>query len=326
MLKEGIVIVLGSGTAQAGMETAIEVLNCGGCALDAVEAGIRLVEVAPDVHSVGLDAWPNLLGEPELDASIMDGRTLDAGAVGALQDHPHPISVARQVMEELPHVMLVGKGAARFAREISARCIGSTACEQKQSIQMSTQVREGWAQWVRERTSPAEWANWPAAQLAEWAKLAADPETHGTVCLLARDAQGNIASGVSTSGWAFKYPGRLGDSPVIGAGNYADNRHGAAACTGFGEMAIRAGTARSVLLYCRMGIEIDKAVRDAAADLHELAWFYKGRVTIYAFDRQERHSVVTYSRAEDGAAYWLWQSGMDAPEQREGATLTETDF
>jgi L-asparaginase len=294
--------------------------------LDAVEAGICLVEIAPDVHSVGLDAWPNLLGEPELDASIMDGRTLGAGAVGALRDHPHPISVARQVMEELPHVMLVGNGAARFARETSARRDERTVCEQKQFIQMSNHVREGWAEWVRERTSPAEWANWPAAQLAEWAKLAADPETHGTVCLLARDAQGNIASAVSTSGWAFKYPGRLGDSPIVGAGNYADNRLGAAACTGFGEMAIRACTARSVLLYHKMGIEIYKAVRDAAADLHELTWFYKGRVTIYAFDQQERHSVMTYSRAGGGAAYWLWQNGMDAAEQREGVTLTETDF
>jgi beta-aspartyl-peptidase (threonine type) len=320
------VIVLGSVTAQAGMETAVEVLRSGGCALDAVEAGIRLVEIAPDVHSVGLDAWPNLLGEPELDASIMDGQTLGAGAVGALQDHPHPISVARQVMEELPHVMLVGKGAARFARETSAKRVGSTACGRTQFIPMSAEVREGWAQWVRERTSPAEWVNWPTEQLAEWAKLAVDPETHGTVCLLARDAQGNIASGVSTSGWAFKYPGRLGDSPIIGAGNYADNRRGAAACTGFGEMAIRACTARSVLLYRKMGMAIDKAVRAAAADLHELTWFYKGRVTIYAFDQQERHSVMTYSRTGDGAAYWLWQNGMDVAGQREGVTLTETDF
>ena len=87
-------IVLGSSTAKSGMQAAVDIIRDGGCALDAVEAGLRMVEVAPDVHSVGQDAWPNLLGEHELDASIMDGRTLDAGAVGALHGFVHPISVA----------------------------------------------------------------------------------------------------------------------------------------------------------------------------------------------------------------------------------------
>jgi hypothetical protein len=91
-------------------------------------------------------------------------------------------------------------------------------------------------------------------------------------------------------------------------------------------MAIRACTARSVLLYHKTGMQIDKAVRAAAADLHELTWFYKGRVTIYAFDQQERHSVITYSRVGGSAEYWLWQNGMDAAEQRECVTLTETDL
>ena len=310
-------IVLGSVTAEAGMEKAAQVLRAGGSALDAVEAGIRLVETAPKVHSVGLDAWPNLLGESELDASIMDGRTLGAGSVGALRGFRHPITVARQVMKELPHVMLVGEGASRFAREVNAEPAGDNEQE------ISTEVREGWAEWLRERTSPEEWANWPAERLAPWARLTADPETaHGTVCLLARDAQGDIASGVSTSGWAWKYPGRLGDSPIIGAGNYADNRYGAAACTGFGEMAIRASTARCVLLYCKMGLSLDEAVRAAAADLHEATWFYKGRVTIYAFDRQEQHCVMTYSRVEGSAAYWIWQEGMEVAVKQEGLVLT----
>lgn len=314
-------IVLGSATAEVGMEAAARMLRLGGSAMDAVEAGIRLVETAPEVHSVGLDAWPNLLGESELDASIMDGRTLGAGAVGALRGYRHPITVARRVMEALPHVMLVGEGAARFARESNAERAGS------QEEEMSAEVREGWARWLCERTSPEEWANWPAEQLAPWARLTADPETaHGTVCLLARDAQGDIASGVSTSGWAWKYPGRLGDSPIIGAGNYADNRYGAAACTGFGEMAIRTSTARCTLLYLKMGLSLEEAVRAAAADLDEATWFYKGRVTIYAFDRREQHCVVTYSRVEGGASYWVWQDGMDAAIEREGVVMGRTDF
>jgi beta-aspartyl-peptidase (threonine type) len=241
--------------------------------------------------------------------------------VGALQGFRHPISVARCVMEELPHVMLVGEGAAQFADEVGAERAAADRPEQ------SSEVREGWASWLRDRMSPTEWARWPAEQLAPWARLTADPETaHGTVCVLARDAHGDIAVGVSTSGWAWKYPGRLGDSPIIGAGNYADNRYGGAACTGFGEMSIRAGTARSVILYQKMGLSLDDAVRAAAADLHQATWFYKGRVTIYALDRDEQHSIVTYSGVGKTPTYWLWCDGMAVAEMREGTILTGTDF
>ena len=130
-------IVLGSRTATAGMDAAVSILKAGGHALDAVEAGIRLVETAPDVHSVGQDAWPNLLGQSELDASLMDGRTLASGAVGALQGYTHPISVARRVMEQLPHVMLVGEGAARFASEVDAERVSDAPGESQ-----SAEVRE----------------------------------------------------------------------------------------------------------------------------------------------------------------------------------------
>jgi beta-aspartyl-peptidase (threonine type) len=310
------VIILASGSAEPGIEAALNVLQRGGSALDAVEAGIRLVEIAPGEHSVGQDAWPNLLGQSELDASIMDGQTLNAGAVGALRGFVHPISVARRVMEELPHVLLVGEGAARFAAEIGAQRGDLT----------SEQVREEWANWLKDQMSPQEWAGWPADRLAPWARLTADPETaHGTVCLLARDRGENIAAGVSTSGWAWKYPGRLGDSPIVGAGNYGDNRHGAAACTGFGEMAIRAGTARSVVLYLKMGLSIQEAVYAAAEDLHAVTWSYKGVVTIYAFDRDERHHVLSYSRVDGEHAYWIWKDGMAAPEKRTSINLDGTD-
>jgi L-asparaginase len=293
------------------MDAAAQILLSGGRALDAIEAGIRLVETAPEVHSVGLDAWPNLLGQSELDASIMDGRTLAAGAVGALRGFIHPIGVARRVMEQLPHVMLVGEGAARFAREVAAE----TPADSPEG-DLSAEVRAGWEEWLRERMSPQQWAAWPAERLAPWARLSADPETaHGTVCMLARDAGGDIASGVSTSGWAWKYPGRLGDSPIIGAGNYADNRFGAAACTGFGEMAIRTSAARSVLLYLKTGMSIEQATHAAAADLHEVTWFYKGRVTIYAFDQAERYRVLSYTRVGGESSYWLWTDKMERPEQ-----------
>jgi L-asparaginase len=172
--------------------------------------------------------------------------------------------------------------------------------------------------------STQEWDAWPARNLARWARLTADPETaHGTVCLMVRDGFGNIASGVSTSGWAWKYPGRVGDSPVIGAGNYADNRYGAVSCTGFGEMAIRAGTARSTVLYAKMGLSIAGAVRSAIEDLDAATWFYKGGVTIYAFDRHEEHHVARYSRtAGADCLYQFWSNGMAAPEQRQGIVIS----
>ena len=305
-------IVLGSDTAKAGIGAAVNLLKQGSSALDAIEAGLCLVETAPKVHSVGQDAWPNLLGQAELDASIMDGKTLHAGAVGALKGFIHPISVARQVMERLPHVMLVGEGAARFADEVGA----------ERGDLMSEGVRRGWATWLQERMSPQEWENWPPRKLAPWARLTADPEkAHGTVCLMACDQRGNIACGVSTSGWAWKYPSRLGDSPIIGAGNYADNRYGAAACTGFGEMTIRSGTAHSIVLYLKMGLSLEQAVRAAVQDLAAARWFYKGVVTMYAIDRDQGHHVITYSRAEGKCTYRIWQEGMSEPELRQGITI-----
>src|SRR3712207_2789902 len=111
-------IVVASTNGVVGIGAAIEILRAGGPALDAVEAATRLVEANPDDHTVGYGGYPNLLGQVELDASIMDGRTLAAGTVGALKGFRHPITVARRVLEELPHVLLVGEGAAQFAREI----------------------------------------------------------------------------------------------------------------------------------------------------------------------------------------------------------------
>src|SRR5574342_747043 len=111
-------LVIASSNGTVGIVEAMRVLRHGGSAVDAVEAGVRLVESNADDHTVGFGGLPNLLGEVELDASVMDGRTLQAGAVGAVKHYEHPISLARKVMEELPHVMLVGGGAERFAQEV----------------------------------------------------------------------------------------------------------------------------------------------------------------------------------------------------------------
>ena len=218
------------------------ILSAGGGTLDAVEAAIRLVEGNPDDHTVGYGGYPNIDGDVELDASIMDGTTREAGAVGALRDYRAAITVARAVMERTAHVLVVGAGAVRLASEIGLH-------PESLLTEHSEQV---WREGLHQR-------------------LAADPEhAPGTVNVLALDDQGNIASGVSTSGWAWKYSGRLGDSPIIGAGSYADSRWGAAGCTGWGELAIRAGTARMIVAAMEHGRTGEDAAGRALEDLLSL--------------------------------------------------------
>jgi beta-aspartyl-peptidase (threonine type) len=133
------------------------------------------------------------------------------------------------------------------------------------------------------------------------------------VNFIAQDAQGNICAGASTSGWPWKYPGRLGDTPVVGAGVYADNRYGAAACTGMGEMAIRACTAHSVVLYLKMGSSLAEAGRQAMADLNDLGGRYLASMNFIALDR-EGH-CASFSSAED-KTYICMTDDMDEPEER----------
>jgi L-asparaginase len=194
---ERIVIVLANSVSGVGMPAAVAALRAGLPALDSVEAGIRPVEADPTIDSVGVGGWPNLLGQVELDASIMDGRTLHTGAVAALQGFHHPISVARQVMARLPHVLLADQGAARFAAEIGAEA-GEILTEE---------ARSRWEAWLMDHVPADTRARWPAVPLAEWARLTADPETAGgTTTFLVRDAAGDLAIGVSTCGWAFNPP------------------------------------------------------------------------------------------------------------------------
>ncbi|MFP6699905.1 MAG: N(4)-(beta-N-acetylglucosaminyl)-L-asparaginase [Alphaproteobacteria bacterium] len=286
-----------------GVGTAARMLAAGSGGLDAIETGIRLVEADTTIRSVGRGGWPNLLGEVELDAAMIDGNSFRSGAVGALKGYLHPISVARAVMERLPHEMLVGEGAARFANEIGAETANNL-------IPDSERV---WRQWFEETLSPAERARWPDVDLTALCQQAIDPEKGmDTTVFLSLDAQSEIMAGVSTSGWAWKYPGRLGDSPIIGAGCYADTRYGAAACTGTGEMAIRAGTSRAIVLYMKMGLSLAAAVDEAIDDLRRLRGGLIQRLTLHAIDCDGDHRVVTVN-AEGQPSYWLWREGDEAP-------------
>jgi beta-aspartyl-peptidase (threonine type) len=287
-------IIAGTHNARAFLDTGWRILRDGGSALDAVEAVTREVEADLAEHSVGIGGYPNLAGEVELDASIMDGRTRACGAVAALRRYGHPVSVARRVMERLPHVLLVGAGAGDFAREMGF------AEEELLTPEAAAAWRERLAAVVPEPEIPALLAR---ERMAGHALLLEDASrAAGTVDVIAVDARADFASAVSTSGWAWKYPGRVGDSPIAGAGNYCDNRFGAAACVGHGELAIRASTARAIVLQMEAGRGLEEACAWALRDLPRSGRLANSMVTVLAVDHAERAWCASTSERARPAA------------------------
>ena len=277
-------IIIASHNGAFALPEAMELLQSGGSAVDAVVLGCSLVEANPEDHTVGYSGLPNLLGEVELDASVMDGRGLRAGSIGALKGYQDAAKLAQHVMESLPHVLIGGDGPMRLAEEFGlekknlltpeAEAIWKSRLEDETDRDVSYMTK------MRELVTMA--AQDP--EIAEQTGTGEPP--HGTVNFIAMDTHGDIATGVSTSGWAWKYPGRMGDSPVIGAGNYADNRWGAAACTGRGEMAQRCVTAHSVVTFMRFGMSLDEALQQAMLDLNALDDPFASEMNILAMDKE----------------------------------------
>ena len=303
-------IVVGSRNAAVGLPYAIEVLRRGGTAVEAAIAAVKAVEDDLRDHGVGTGGIPNILGEVELDASIMDGRTLAAGAVGALKHYPHPIEVARRVMECTPHVMLVGEGAELFARTHGFQPANLLTPEAEAIWRAVTRGERSTEQNVYEDRYQLY-----MSVVRRWTELL-HQELFGTTNVIVRDLAGNIASAVSTSGWGFKWPGRLGDSPIIGAGNYADNRFGAAACTGRGEMAIRCATAHSVVMYLRFGSTLEEALRQAMLDLRALDDPYAEADTVMNIVAMDRDGNVAAASTSPEATYVVQTIDMETYEER----------
>ncbi|WP_166422568.1 N(4)-(beta-N-acetylglucosaminyl)-L-asparaginase [Paraglaciecola sp. 20A4] len=237
----------------AANAVAWQVLNNHGRALDAVEKGVRVPEADPDVRTVGLGGYPDSDGNVTLDACIMD-ENMNCGAVAYLQDIKHPISVARKVMEETPHVMLVGSGAKKFALEQ-----GFTS-----ENLLTDQSKKDWSEWKK---------------LGQQKKQI-NIENHDTIGMLALDDAGNLSGACTTSGAAFKLPGRVGDSPIIGAGLYVDNEVGAATATGMGELMMKTVGCHLVVELMRQGASpqeaCQKAVQRIATRLDDFAEFQVG--------------------------------------------------
>jgi isoaspartyl peptidase/L-asparaginase-like protein (Ntn-hydrolase superfamily) len=249
---------------QPANEVAWRVLGSGGNTLDAIEAGIMQCEDDPSVTSVGYGGLPDADGEVTLDASIIDhdGR---CGAVACVKRVGNPIRAARLVMERTPHVLLVGEAAARFAL----------------------------ANGMPERNlltdhAAAEYQKWKQQQAAK-----RSPKGHDTVGMLALDSAGRLAGGCSTSGLAFKLPGRVGDSPIIGAGLYLEPNVGAATATGVGEEMIRAcGSFTIVDNLCR-GLDPVDAIRDVLERLHRRRGNDAGDVSFIALRADGVHAGMS---------------------------------
>ena len=270
---------------------AFRVLNAGGSVLDAVEAGARVPEADPEVRTVGLGAYPDREGRVTLDASIM-GPDGDCGSVAALQHILHPISVARRVMTETPHVMLVGEGAHGFAK-----AQGFTDVELLTAV-----AKTEYETWLREKGPE---------------RPAVNVENHDTIGLLARDAGGRLAGACTTSGASYKYAGRVGDSPIIGAGLYVDGAVGAATATGWGEAVIRACGSFLVVELMRQGMSPQAACEAAVQRVIEKNPDWRDiQVGFIALARDGRHGAYCIA---PGFSYAVHDAGgaelFDAPSE-----------
>ena len=244
-------------TGKNAVTKGFEILSKGGAAVDAVEKGTNIIEVDPEDTSVGYGGLPNENGVVQLDASIMDGKTYNAGSVASLENIKTPSSVARIVMEKTDHVMMVGKGALDFAKKFGF----------KEEDLMTEKSRRIYLRW-RERLNPRDDWGPPDHLRKETVAAFEDPydginHHYGTTNVLAVDSNGDIAGITSTSGLAWKIPGRVGDSPIIGAGLYVDNDVGAAGATGRGEDVIKSCATFFIVHQMKQGKSPQEACEDA---------------------------------------------------------------
>jgi N4-(beta-N-acetylglucosaminyl)-L-asparaginase len=289
--KEPVVIASANGHPACTL-AAMNVLRAGKPPLDAVIAGVNLVEDDPHDNSVGLGGLPNEAGVVELDASVMDGPSGLSGAVAALQGIKNPSKVARKVLEESDHALIVAAGALAFAK----------AHGFKEEELLTEDSRQIWLYWRQVQSPHDDWL--PGKNVPEHVKkIVAEYVGHtGTVNCDALDANGDLAGCTSTSGLAFKIPGRVGDSPIIGAGLYVDNAFGAAGSTGRGEANIITNGSHVVIESLRQGMHPKDACLNACKRVAEFTRAKHlvtkdGRpdfqVKYYCLDKSGRHGSAS---------------------------------
>lgn len=280
---KSVPMVIATWNNQKATAAAWEVLAKGGRALDAVEAGARIPEADPNDTSVGYGGFPDRDGKVTLDACIMD-EFGNAGSVSFLENIMHPISVARMVMEKTPHVMLCGEGALDFALKNGFV---------KENL-LTPVAEKAWKDWlIKSEYKPK--VNW---------------ERHDTIGIVSIDSKQQIAGACTTSGMAFKLHGRVGDSPVIGAGMFSDNEVGAAAATGLGEMVLRTLGSFLVVEEMRRGKSPQKAVETV---IKRIAAKYpqqakENQIGFIALDKRGRFGGYAL---QAGFNYAVFQNGVN---------------
>ena len=265
----------------AANEASIEVLEKNGSALDAVEQGVRVTEADSENQSVGLGGRPDSEGNVTLDACIMDSNG-NAGAVGFLQSIMHPISVARKVMENTDHVMLAGKGALKFALENGFS---------KEDL-LTEKSKKGWLEWKKNNKIKDAWG---------------PNDDHDTITSLAQDNDGNLAGACTTSGLAYKLHGRVGDSPIIGAGMYVDNEIGAAGATGVGELVMKTCGSFLVVELMRQGFSAMEACNEA---VNRIVKQEGGKTKLQVgYIALGKDGSIGYASIQEGFQYALYKNG-----------------
>jgi N4-(beta-N-acetylglucosaminyl)-L-asparaginase len=303
-------LMIASANGVKALETGMAILRKGGATgrLDAVVETVAIVEADPADDSVGYGGLPNADGEVELDCSIMDGPTYGAGAVGALKHIKHPSRVARLVMERTGRVLIVGEGALRFAL--------AHGFPKEDLLTEGSRI-----QWLRWREQMSEIDDWgpptrgrvPAYEAPPTPKARRDPDLDpltwpekrwGTINCLALDQAGDLSGITTTSGLAFKIPGRIGDSPLVGCGLYVDNEVGAAGSTGVGEECIKIVGAHTVVEYMRQGMH----PRDAATAAIRRVMSKHGpgitwNLNFYAMNKAGQHGGAAIQRGSTYAVH-----------------------
>lgn len=243
-------VVISSSNGLPATEKAMELIKQGSDALDAVIAGVNILEDDPNDKSVGLGGLPNEEGIVELDASVMHGPTHRAGSVASLRNIKNPSKVAKIVMERTDHVLLVGEGALKFARMHGF----------KEENLLTEESREIWVKWKEHLSKEDDYL--PPHNVTDQdigSKLHEVMQTYGTINCVAKDLKGNISGVTTTSGLSYKIPGRVGDSPIIGAGLYIDNEIGGAGSTGRGEANLINCSSVLIVEFMRQGKSPEEA-------------------------------------------------------------------
>jgi len=303
-------VVIASANGLKAVEKAYQIMMEGGSPLDAVIAGVNIVEDDPEDTTVGYGGLPNEEGEVELDAAVMDGKTARAGSVAALKYIKNPSKVAKLILEYTDHIMLVGEGALKFALSFGF---------EKQNL-LTEKARQEWLKWKVSRSKEDDWLD------DEERKTIYDTykKEGGTIHCSGIDLNKDLACVTTTSGLPFKIPGRVGDSPLIGCGLYLDNDIGSAGATGRGEAVIKICGAHTIVELMRKGLHPTDACLEA------LKRIVKTTKEIRLLDKKgyPNFNVKFYALRKDGeyGSASIWSGAQYAIADEKGARLLDAAY